>query len=449
MRNPNSHQELLFGKADIPPNVCQELLMSLFTLMFKKGETPEKLAENEFLMKCIMRILLTAQDSLNEFAVQLLQQLLRIVDIIGKNPSNPKFSHYTFESICVLIKYNVNNIEAILETIKPTLLAILGQEIQEFTPYSFQILAYCLEVYPTDKPMPDFYEALVKPLCDPSIWQFRGNIPALKRLLQAIIQFNPALFNTAQKVTPILGVFQKLISSKTNDHLGFEYLESVLMNIDIGILQSFLNDIGVVILTRLTRAKTDKFVKRFIVFLCTISTLSISTTVNNKNQLNSTFAVKLIDNVQPGVFNQLFGSIIVPYITKFNNILDKKLLVVGLCNLVTENGSVVDAERSTMAISQLLKLVSSDSIKDYKNINENYELLLELDNDDLSFGSSFNRLNIIQNRRFDPIKNEIGSQEALLSYFKMKLSSYDLFKQQLVFNLDDEAKAVVQQLGLA
>ncbi|GME96056.1 unnamed protein product [Ambrosiozyma monospora] len=45
MRNPNSHQELLFGKADIPPNVCQELLMSLFTLMFKKGETPEKLIE--------------------------------------------------------------------------------------------------------------------------------------------------------------------------------------------------------------------------------------------------------------------------------------------------------------------------------------------------------------------------------------------------------------------
>lgn len=449
LRDPSDHQSLLFDRNDISPQVSKQLLTNLFGLMFKNGTTPEKLAENEFLMKCVMRVLLTAKTSIIDSYEELLGQLLKVIQIISKNPSNPKFSHYTFESVCVILKFGSSNIEKMFELIKPTLLGLLTQEIQEFVPYVFQILSYVLEVYPRNKPIPPEFEQIIKPLCSPAIWEYRGNIPAVARLLGAIVRFAPSLFSNNGRITPLLGSFQKLISSKVNDQLGFELLETILTSINTQSIQPYLKQIGIIIMARLQNYRTEKFVKRFIVFLSWISCLPTSHNLTNKNNLNSGFAISFVENVQQGLFNQVLDHFIIPHIATFNNLQDKKIMLVGLTNLIVENNQSMSKESIANAIKEILKLVVSDSIKNYMNADENTEILLDLDNDDMTFGSSYNQLNIIQVRPSDPVKY-ISSKDMIVSYVKQKLSTMAGFDQlvRLLANAGDpELTQSLKKLG--
>lgn len=450
LRNPTNHQELLFSKTDIPTNISKDLLMNLFRLMFSKGDSPEKLAENEFLMKCVMRVLLTAEDSINEFSLEILQQLFKIVEIIAKNPSNPKFSHFTFESIAVIIKNNNQNIVSIMELSQNYLLSLLGNDVQEFIPYSFQILSFILENYPSNQPIPECYIQLIKPLVSPTVWEYKGNIPAVTRLLTSIIKFSPQSFVQPENLTPVLGVFQKLISSKANDHLGFEILEVIFLTIPLNILNSFNKDIAMILLQRLQKLPTEKFIKKFTIFLCTISSLPSNNPKLNPNNLNSTFVIQFLNNVQPDLFAQILNTFLIPNIGKFNNLLDKKILIVGLTNLITENNEFNVSNlnspyvKFTIPILQsIIKMITSDSIIGYKNINENSEMLLELENEDLTFGSSFNKINVISTRPFDPC-SELTNNSRITDYFKSKFQSII----NILPSLDQESQQALKSIGL-
>lgn len=202
----------VFQKQDIQP-FAQDLLTHLFQLILTHQHSPEKLSENEFLIKCIMRVLITAELGTldTNFSNTLIEQLLKILSIILSNPSNPKFSHYTFEALGLLIKFSPSNdIVNVISLILPSLLEVLGNDVQEFVPYTFQILAFMLELFPTQQPLPDSYKQLIKPLLSPSVWEFRGNIPGVTRLLIAIIKQDPQIFVTENQLTPLLGVFQNL-----------------------------------------------------------------------------------------------------------------------------------------------------------------------------------------------------------------------------------------------
>lgn len=52
-----------------------------------------------------MRVIVTAQKGLLPHYEATLSNLIAILTEISKNPSNPKFNHYTFESISALIRY--------------------------------------------------------------------------------------------------------------------------------------------------------------------------------------------------------------------------------------------------------------------------------------------------------------------------------------------------------
>lgn len=51
-----------------------------------------------------MRVIITARQALTPIYVTVLSHLTRILGEISKNPSNPKFNHFTFESISALIR---------------------------------------------------------------------------------------------------------------------------------------------------------------------------------------------------------------------------------------------------------------------------------------------------------------------------------------------------------
>lgn len=93
----------IFTKTDLTP-LLQDLLGSLFGLI-ERDPAPEKLAENDFLMKCLMRVMTISRETMAPFVEVTIQHLVGILAEISKNPSNPRFNHYLFEALAALIRY--------------------------------------------------------------------------------------------------------------------------------------------------------------------------------------------------------------------------------------------------------------------------------------------------------------------------------------------------------
>jgi exportin-2 (importin alpha re-exporter) len=92
----------IFGKDDVAP-FSKDLLEHLFQLI-EKDSAPEKIQENEFLMRCVMRVLIVIKDGVIPVTNSVLQHLIKITRIIGQNPSNPRFYYYHFEALGALIR---------------------------------------------------------------------------------------------------------------------------------------------------------------------------------------------------------------------------------------------------------------------------------------------------------------------------------------------------------
>lgn len=456
MTNFSQDHTPVFNKHDIEPYI-NDLLSNLFNLILINNSSPEKLAENEFLIKGIMRILSTAEDSLTT-RLPIIEQLLLILRVTAKNPSNPKFSHYVFESLGLLIKFGLSNIKDYIELIIPALLEILGEDVQEFVPYTFQILAFLLENYPRSNGLPETYRNLIPPLLSTSVWAFRGNIPGITRLLIAILEHDPSTFVASQEsLTPLLGVFQKLIASKVNDGYGFDLLQSIILNIPFTALQPHLRTIGQLLLRRLQDSRTDKFVKRLVVFLNTLATISLNCcgeTFVNSQSLNGDFPINLIDSVQQGVFQQIYKSFILPISGSLSNLQDKKIVNVGLSQiLISQSFSTNYQGLIVPTIEQLAKnldsyegITKADAHPGAGHAVAAGAPLSELDLDLSSFGSHFSKIVSISNVAFDSISS-IKSND----FESIKLAIFTNIKHvpvEYLNQLSPESQGILKKLGL-
>lgn len=80
-----------------------------------------------------------------------------------------------------------------------------------------------------DRDVPDEYRNLLPFLLMPAIWQQKGSIPGLVKLLKAFLARDSARMLATGQVASVLAVVQqRLIPSKVNDSWGFELLNSVV-----------------------------------------------------------------------------------------------------------------------------------------------------------------------------------------------------------------------------
>ncbi|KAE9390040.1 Cse1-domain-containing protein [Gymnopus androsaceus JB14] len=116
---------------------------------------------------------------------QILNRLVAILGVISKNPSNPKFDQYIFESLSALMRFVTAGSPDTIPTFEGVLFApftcIIQQDIDQYLPYVFQILAQMLELHPS-------------------------NVQSVLAVIQ-----------------------QRLVPSKINDVHGFELLQAVVM----------------------------------------------------------------------------------------------------------------------------------------------------------------------------------------------------------------------------
>lgn len=223
----NDNKEHIFNKEDVTP-LSKDLCEHLFQLI-ERESAPEKVQENEFLMRCIMRVLITIKDGVLPITDSVLQHLIKITDIIGQNPSNPKFYYYHFEALGALIRYAApTQPEKLEQALYAPFFNILSRDVQEFMPYVFQLFAALLEAHP-DGALSEYYVTLIGPILTPALWESKGNVPALSRLLTSIIPRGASTIIANNQLEVILGIFQKLMAGKKSTELfALDVLEAIV-----------------------------------------------------------------------------------------------------------------------------------------------------------------------------------------------------------------------------
>ena len=215
-------------------------LQQLFAGLFQVLDNPD-LPENDYVIKCIMRVLSTLGHEVSPVIELTLNKLVVSLERVCKNPSNPLFNHYLFECIACMVKAvclpsthissnpavsaaACNQFEALLF---PPFQAILGQDVIEFVPYVFQILAELLSARPVGSGLSTPYRVLFPPLLAPTLWERKGNVPALIDLLTAYVFVGMKDIIVSGCIEGVLGVFQKLLASKVKSYRCFNNCNSI------------------------------------------------------------------------------------------------------------------------------------------------------------------------------------------------------------------------------
>jgi exportin-2 (importin alpha re-exporter) len=244
----------------IPSSDIRPFVEPLFTALFAIVDNLEH-NENDNVMKCVMRALIRVGEDILPVTEIVLSKLTAALGRVAANPRNPQFNHYLFESISVLVRSvcskNASGGDTLESMLFEPFTVILQMDIAEFTPYVFQVLAQLLEYRPPGTGLSPAYQSLFPPLLTPALWEKRGNVPALARLIQAYIcKAAPEL---VPHLNPILGVFQKLISVKATEASSFEILNSVVLHFPKEALEPALPTIFSLLFTRLQASKTTRY----------------------------------------------------------------------------------------------------------------------------------------------------------------------------------------------
>ncbi|BEJ11174.1 hypothetical protein CspHIS471_0105960 [Cutaneotrichosporon sp. HIS471] len=387
----------LFTPVDVRP-FAESALMALFG-QIEKGATPEKVAENDYLMKCVMRIIIIARGELAPQYEGVLDRLVNILGQISKNPSNPRFSQYSFESVSALIRFVCEAQPATLPKFETAIFGpaevILREDIVEFIPFIFQILAQLLELHAPDD-LSGEYQQLLTPLLSAQLWEQRGNIPALTRLWKALLMRGAKVIVANNQLQGLLGIVQRLINSKINDVFAFELLQAMYEFVPLSDMQQYSQTIFMLILTRLQTNSTQQFSQAVVYFLCYLAAV---------DSVGPDAVVAIIDAIQPGLFGQLMKGVVLPNTQKAPQ-RSRRLIEVGLTKYLTMSDALVQQPGVQFWSPIFLALVDLFTLpQDLTYATGTADDLTALDPEDAGFQSSFTKLGASERTAHDPIKN--------------------------------------------
>ncbi|KAL2015956.1 hypothetical protein VTK56DRAFT_4512 [Thermocarpiscus australiensis] len=376
----------LFPRSDIQP-YAKDLLAHLFALVEKDTSSSAKLQENEFLMRCIMRVLIVMKDGATECGINnVLSHLISITNVIKENPSNPRFYYYHFEAIGALVRYcsNSPNLNLLSRLWEP-FAAILSEDVSEFVPFVFQIFSLLLELSPSSQ-VPGDFKVLIEAVLAPGPWETRGNVPALSRFVAAIIPRAAEEIRNEKKLEPILSIFQRLLSGKKTDQNAFDILEAVVGTFSGEILDPYFTTILTLIFTKLQANPTDSFKSRVARFYHLVSARA------SEPGLGADYFIRHAEAIQANVFTPFYLTVILPTTGQFARPVDRKLGVISYTKTLCD--SVAFAQRYQkgwgFTCNHLL-----DLLKNPPRVAAGFgdELVNEADVDDIGFGVGFTPLN--------------------------------------------------------
>ena len=184
----------------------------------------------------------------------------------------------------------------------------------------------------------------------------------------------------------LLGIFQELVVTRTNEVYGFELLEVIVASFPPATLEKYYPGILQVLLTRLQNAKGDDFARCFVRLYHFIS-------ARDDKGLGADFFIKIVDQVQEGVFVALYLNIVLPGTQKLVRPLDRKRAVISLTKTLTDSQAFAEKYKKGWAFTceALLELLENPPVP-----SNNDGIVVEQNVDDVSFGAIFTVLATIK-----------------------------------------------------
>lgn len=393
-----------YNKDDVKP-----FITALLTNLFQVLTAPNQ-KENEYVMKAIMRVTAVLKEEMKPLMGVYITQLTNVLLQVSKNPANPTFNHYIFESYATVIKFNPGSVTDFENALFPIFEKIRQDDVQEFTPYVFQILSQLLELHPV--PISQYYNALLPQLVQPTIWANEGNAPGVTSLICGISRKNPEL--VAQNVQQVLGVFQKLLASKSNDHFGFRILDSLTESLPTSVMSPYFATIFTLLFQRLQKNKTGKFLRCLVIFFSLF-------VVKNGGAL----LVQTIESIQAGLSNQVLPQFYAVNIHKIVGRVERKIAAVAVVKLLCETPLLLEPQMQQTWAALLLELVKFFELPEDTSIVETAEEPKQ--EQQAGYKVSFTKLSFAAKATEDPCKDIVSAKQ----YFAHSLNNLVLKNPQL------------------
>ena len=388
--------------------IAQELLGGLFAIFTRPGSS-----ENEYAMKAVMRTVSLLQADVLPFLKVILDSLTAKLNEVAKNPSKPNFNHYLFETITVSIRIACDKDRAALkafeELLFPIVQHILVTYVQEFMPYAFQILSLLLEYYEPGQ-VPASYTELFKMFLTPELWEKPANIQPMVRFLTAFIARSSPAIVAANKMAPLLGVFQKLVASKSNDHQGFFILQALIQHADRAVLMQYIPNIFQLLFQRLTNSKTTKYVKHLLVFFSLFAF-----------KYGPKSLVDVINSLQANLFAMVVDKLFIPELQRVSGPLERKICAVGITSILCDYPDIMTSDLSQVWAPLLKALICLIELPEDSTIPDD-EHFIEVE-DTPGYQSAYVRLVYGSRKEDDPFEGQIADVRVHLARSLSALSN--------------------------
>ena len=202
---------------------------------------------------------------------------------------------------------------------------------------------------------------------------------------------------------PVLGVFQRLIASKSNDHYAFYILNSLTEHLPAQIFSEYVKQVLYLLFQRLNTSKTTKLVKNMLVFLSLYS-----------YKYGPVGLFQLIDNLQPGMSTMVLEKLFVADLQKVSGNLERKICAVGVTKILVECPFLLSNEANLKIWAALLEsLVCLFELPEDSTTPEEEHFI---DAEETSgYQSTFNQLFSASRKEADPFNGQVPDAKAYLA----------------------------------
>ncbi|KAK0602296.1 hypothetical protein LWI29_032066 [Acer saccharum] len=238
---------------------------------------------------------------------------------------------------------------------------ILQNVVTEFLPYAFQLLAQLVEL--NRPPIAPNYMEIFKLLLIPESWKRSSNVPALVRLLEAFLQKVPHKISQEGRLARVLGIFNMLVSSPRSDELGFYVLNTVIDNLEYGVIDPYVTHIWNALFVRLQNNRTVKFVKSLVIFM------SLFLVKHGPAAL-----VDTMNTIQPTIFRTIVEQFWIPNLKLITGAIEFKLTAVASTRLICESPVLLDPSAVGVWGKMLDSIVTSFSRPEEDRVEEEQEM---------------------------------------------------------------------------
>ncbi|KAK1272184.1 Exportin-2 [Acorus gramineus] len=423
---------LRFTPADVAP-----LLPTLIPALYNALKFPDS-QENQYVMKCIMRVLGFADVGV-DIAGSCITGLTLVLDEVCKNPRNPVFNHYLFEAVAALIRRSCERDPAFVAVFEaslfPVLQMILTTDVREFWPYTFQIFAQLVEVHAP--PLPPSYMHLFELLLLEETWKRPEVVPALVRLLRAYLRKSPHELNQEGRLDRVIDIFNRLITSSKTESLGFYIMNTLIENLGWDMISSKAGKIWTLIFVRLQSHQARGFVKSLIIFM------SLFLVKHGPAAL-----VDSINSVQANVFSGILTQFWIPNLESITGFIEWKLTAVASTRLICESPALLDGSMTVIwgkmldSIVKLLARPEEDRVEDEPEVPDIGE--------NVGYTATFVRLYNAGKKEEDPLREIKDPREYLVkSLMTLSVRSPGHYPKIIQNSLDQQNQEALLQICTA